>query len=183
MTSFLELARTRQSDRAYDAHRAVEEDKLNRILEAGHLAPSACNAQPWRFVVVTNAELKNKIADATASHVLMMNHFTKQAPVHIVIVEESPNFTSSVGSMIKHTPFSQIDVGIAAAHIALAAADEGLGTCILGWFDEKKVKALLKIPSGKKVSLIITLGYSQQPTREKKRKAIGDVVRYNAYTN
>jgi nitroreductase len=110
-----------------------------------------------------------------------MNHFTKQAPVHIVLVEEKPNFTSSLGGLIKRTHFPTIDIGIAAAHIALAAADEGLGTCILGWFDEKKVRSLLGIPAAKKVALIITLGYSQQDRRVKLRKGVGEVVGYNGY--
>ncbi len=181
MNTFLELVHQRQSDRAYDADKPVEKEKLERILEAARLAPSACNAQPWHFVVVDNAELKNKIADATSSRVLGMNHFTKQAPVHIVVVEESANITSSIGSFVKRKHFPHIDLGIAAAHVSLAAADEGLGTCILGWFDEKKVKKLLEIPSSKKVLLIITLGYSTQPLREKKRKPADEVVSYNKY--
>ena len=176
----LELIKYRQSDRAY-LSTPIEKEKLERILEAGRLAPSACNAQPWKFIVVDNVELKNKIADCTSSKVLGMNHFTKQAPVHIVIVEEKANFTSNAGSLIKNKQFPLIDIGITAEHICLQAAAEGLGSCMLGWFDEKKVKALLHIPKSKRVPLIITLGYPEKETREKRRKNTSDIVSYNIY--
>ncbi|PKP39054.1 MAG: nitroreductase, partial [Bacteroidetes bacterium HGW-Bacteroidetes-15] len=77
------LVTNRQSDRGY-INQPVEKDKLERILEAARIAPSACNAQPWKFIVVDNEELKNKLADTTSSKILGMNHFTKQAPIHIV---------------------------------------------------------------------------------------------------
>ena len=87
MKSFLELAAGRQSDRRFDPDRRVEPEKLARIIEAARLAPSACNSQPWHFIVVDDADTKNRVADAVASKVLGMNHFTKQAPVHILVVE------------------------------------------------------------------------------------------------
>ncbi|MDD4713367.1 MAG: nitroreductase family protein, partial [Bacteroidales bacterium] len=110
-----------------------------------------------------------------------MNPFAHQAPVHIFIVEESANFTSNIGGTVKKKHFPHIDIGIAAAHIILAAAEQGLGSCIVGWFDEKKVKRLLDIPSSKRVLLAITLGYSKKPTMAKKRKNFEDVVSYNKY--
>lgn len=181
MNSFLDLARKRQSDRAFDANRPIEPEKIARILEAAQLAPSACNAQPYRMIVVDEPELKNKVADTTSSKVLGMNHFTKQAPVHIVIVEENPNFTSGIGGVVKDKHFPYIDIGIVAAHITLAAADEGLGSCILGWFDEKKLRSLLNIPARKRILLDVVVGYSTQPLREKKRKSEDKVVGHNKY--
>ena len=181
MNRFIDLASHRQSDRAIYATRAVEPEKIDPILEAAQLAPSACNAQPYRIIVVDEPELKNKVADTTSSKVLGMNHFTKQAPVHMVIVEENPNLTSGIGAVVKDKHFPYIDIGIVAAHITLAAADEGLGSCILGWFDEKKLRALLDIPSRKRILLDIVIGYSTQPLREKKRKHIDKVVGYNKY--
>lgn len=181
MNSFLDLARQRQSDRAFDANRPVEPEKIARILEAAQLAPSACNAQPYRMIVVDEPELKNKVADTTSSKVLGMNHFTKQAPIHIVIVEENPNFTSGIGGVVKDKHFPYIDIGIVAAHITLAAADEGLGSCILGWFDEKKLRSLLNIPARKRILLDVVIGYSTQPLREKKRKNEDKVVGHNKY--
>ncbi|MDR0989369.1 MAG: nitroreductase family protein [Prevotellaceae bacterium] len=177
--NFLELVAARQSDRAYDNSRPVEPEKLERILEAARLAPSACNAQPWRFVVVTDAGLAARVGKATAS--LGMNKFARQAPVHILVVEESANITSMLGAKIKQKYFPLMDIGIVAAHIALAAQSEGLGSCILGWFDEKTIKELTGIPAGKRLLLDITIGYSTKEKRPKARKAMEKVVSYNRY--
>lgn len=181
MERFIDLARRRQSDRAFDATRPVEPEKIARILESAQLAPSACNAQPYRIIVVDEPELKNKVADTTSSKVLGMNHFTKQAPVHMIIVEENPNFTSGIGAVVKDKHFPYIDIGIVASYIALAATDEGLGSCILGWFDEKKLRALLDIPARKRILLDVVIGYSTQPLREKKRKEAHKVIGKNRY--
>lgn len=175
----LELARSRQSDRAYDAARPVEAEKLERILEAARLAPSACNAQPWHFTVVTDPQITRRMGRAAAS--LGMNKFAKDAPVHILITEESANFTSFLGSKIKDKYFPLIDIGIAAAHITLAAEAEGLGSCILGWFDEKAFKALAGIPEGKRILLDIVVGYPTKPKRKKSRKEARKVVSFNKY--
>lgn len=177
---FKSLVLTRQSDRSY-LDQQVETDKLARILECARVSPSACNAQPWHIIVVDDQELKNKIADATSEKILGMNHFTKQAPIHIVIVEEAANFTSNFGSWAKRKHFPLIDIGIIAGHICLAAANEGLGSCMIGWFDETKVKKLLNVSSSKRIQLIITLGYSAQQTRTKIRKPIDKIVSYNGY--
>lgn len=178
---FLELVKQRQSTRAYDTEKAVEQNKIDHILEAGRLSPSACNAQPWHFIVVDDPILKNEIADATSAKMLGMNHFTKQAPVHILIVEEKPNFSSSIGSVLKDKHFAYLDIGIAAAHMCLAAEAEGLGTCMLGWFNESKIRQLLDIPKSKRVLLDIIVGYPAQPVRDKKRKTIDEIVSYNKY--
>ncbi len=178
--SFQELVRKRQSDRAY-ADKPVEPEKIERVLEAARMAPSACNAQPWKMIVVTDPEKRMQIADACTSRALGMNHFSKQAPVQIVLVEENANFTSKFGGMVKQIHYPHLDLGIVAAHICLAAADEGLGTCMLGWLNEKKIRAILDIPGSKKVMLVILLGYSTQETREKKRKKLGEVVSWERY--
>ena len=180
MKSFLELVKSRQSDRAY-LDKAVEIEKINRIIEAAHLAPSACNAQPWKLIVVTDAEKRSQIADAATSKMLSMNHFTKQAPVQIVLVEEEANFTSKVGGWAQDKHYPHIDLGIIASHICLAASDEGLGSCMIGWCNEKKVAKILDIPKNKKVMLVILLGYSAQELREKKRKKLEDIVSWEKY--
>ncbi|MEW5844848.1 MAG: nitroreductase family protein [Bacteroidota bacterium] len=178
---FYNLVQNRQSDRAYDS-RTVDREIILRIIEAARLAPSACNAQPWRFIVVDDPGLKNKLADAAASRVLGINHFTKQAPVHIVIVMEPANLNSNFGSLVKGKTFPLIDIGITAEHICLAAKAEGLGSCMLGWFDELAVKKLLDIPKSRRVPLIITLGYpATDEIRPKRRKSLDDVVSFNKY--
>lgn len=178
---FYNLVRQRQSTRAFDTSRTVDREIINRILEAARLSPSACNAQPWHFVVVDEPELKNKVADAASARLLGMNHFTKQAPVHIVVVEEKVNITSGIGGVIKDKHFAFVDIGIAATHICLAAEAEGLGSCILGWFAETKMKKLLNIPDNRRVILDIVIGYPAQPLREKKRKSADEVISYNTY--
>ena len=176
----LELISGRQSDRKY-SDQPVEKDKLERILEAGRIAPSACNAQPWKFVVVTDNQLRAKIAEAASAKVLGMNSFVGQAQVIIVIVRESPNFSSKIGGTIKRKDYSLIDIGIATENICLQAEAEGIGSCIIGWFDERQIQKLLSIPRSKRVELIITLGYSLSEQREKRRKTRDDVISYNKY--
>ena len=178
---FLEFVSTRQSVRAFDTERQVEKEKIERIVAAARLAPSACNAQPWHLIVVDDPELKNKVADATSARALGMNHFTKQAPVHIALVEEKVNLTSGVGGWVKQKDYAQMDMGVIAAHVILAAHAEGLGSCILGWFNEPKMRELLSIPDTKRVWLDIAVGYSVQPLRQKKRKLMPEVVSYNGY--
>lgn len=175
------IVNNRQSVRGYKPD-MVEKEKLERILEAGRISPSACNAQPWKFIVVDDQELKNKVADATSNRVIGINHFTKQAPVHVVVVLEPANFNSNFGSIMKDKNLPLIDIGIAAAHLCLQATAEGLGTCILGWFNERTIKKLLEIPKSKRVILVITLGYaSSAEIRDKKRKTINEVVSLNKY--
>ncbi|MDL2247515.1 nitroreductase family protein [Bacteroides sp. OttesenSCG-928-J23] len=176
---FLELVASRQSDRVYDKDREVEPEKLERILEAARLAPSACNAQPWKFVVVTDKELAIKVGKATAG--LGMNKFAKDAPVHILVIEESANISSKLGGKVKGKHFPLIDLGIATAHISLAAESEGLGSCILGWFDEAEIKKLTGIPANKRLLLDIVIGYPGKAKRKKIRKAKEKVISYNRY--
>jgi len=176
----LELIKSRQSDRKYsDKH--VENEKLERILEAGRIAPSACNAQPWKFIVVTEPELIRKVADAASAKLLGMNSFVGQAPVHIVVVREKPNFSSKVGGTIKNKDYSLIDIGIASENICLQARAEGLGSCMIGWFDENELRNILSVPRSKRIELIITIGYSLSEQRTKKRKAKEEVVGFNKY--
>ncbi|MDR1718138.1 MAG: nitroreductase family protein [Prevotella sp.] len=178
---FYNLVKQRQSTRAYDTTRTVDREIIARILEAARLAPSACNAQPWHFIVVDEPELKNKVADAASARLLGMNHFTKQAPVHIIVVEEKVNISSGIGGIVKDKHFAFLDIGIAASHICLAAEAEGLGSCILGWFTESKMKKLLNIPDNRRVVLDIVIGYPAQPLREKRRKPVEEVISYNTY--
>ncbi len=177
---FLALSRQRQSDRNY-LDKPVEKETLLRILESARMAPSACNAQPWKVIVVDQPELKNQVADATSDKVIGINHFAKQAPIHLVIVQESANFTSKLGGWIKRKHFPLIDIGIFTEHLCLGAASEGLGSCIIGWFNEPLVKKVLNIPSSKSVALIVLIGYPGKGNRKKMRKEISEIVSYNSY--
>jgi len=160
----------------------VEKDKVERCLEAARLAPSACNAQPWTFVVVDQPELKEQVAQTARASTLGMNKFAAEAPVIIAIVMEPANITSTLGSKIKRKHYPLIDIGIAAEHFCLQAVEEGLGTCMIGWLNEKKAKKLLGVPASKRIPLLISLGYPQEPKdKTKQRKPFDKVVRYNTY--
>jgi nitroreductase len=176
----LDLIVSRQSDRKY-SKKPVEKEKLERIIEAGRMAPSACNAQPWKFVIVDDPGLIDRLAEAASAKIVNMNTFLHQAPVLIVIVRENPNFSSKVGGTIKNKDYSHIDIGIATENICIQATAEGIGSCIIGWFDEKLVRKILHIPSEKRVYLIISLGYSLSEKREKKRKPREITVSFNKY--
>jgi len=176
----LELILRRQSDRKY-SEKPVETEKLDRIIEAGRMAPSACNAQPWKFVVVTDTSLIKRLAQAATEKVTGMNSFVSQAPVLIVIVRENPNLSSKIGGKIKNKDYSHIDIGMAAENLCLQAKAEGLGSCIIGWFVERMIRKILEVPASKRIELIITLGYSMSEYREKKRKPKDVTVSYNKY--
>ena len=175
---FQELILKRQSDRKY-LPTPVEEEKILMCIDAARLSPSACNAQPWTFVVVEDDSLRLEVEKAASG--MGMNNFAVQAPVIIAIVLEKPNFTSKIGSVIKDKEYPLIDIGIAANQFCLQATELGLGTCILGWFDEKKIKKLLNVPSSKRIPILITLGYSDARLRGKTRKPIDKMYKQNKY--
>jgi nitroreductase len=180
--SFLSLVSKRQSVRKY-TDRKVEPEKVRRCLEAARLAPSASNSQPWKFIVVDDPELCKKVAKETYGPLSTFNTFAGQAPVIVAVVIEKMKIITQIGSVLKDREFPLIDIGIAAEHFCLQAAEEGLGTCMLGWFSEEPIKELLKIPKHKRMALLITLGYFPEdyPLREKSRKRFEEVVRYNCY--
>ncbi len=176
--NFEELLLSRQSDRKYE-QRAVEKEKIEKCLRAVRLTPSACNSQPWTFVVVDEPEKLRKVQKAAAN--LGLNRFAPQVPVMVAVVLEKANLTASFGSVIKDKEYPLLDIGMAANNFCMQAAELGLGSCMIGWFDEKKVKEVLDIPSGKRVPLLIALGYSAARQREKIRKPMDKIRRYNSY--
>lgn len=180
--TFHELILKRQSDRLY-IDKPVDRNIIERCIEAGRLAPSASNSQPWTFIVVDEPVLKDKVANKTFGPLKSFNKFVPQAPVIIAIVMEKPKITSELGGRIKKKEYPLLDIGIAAEHICLQAAEEGIGSCMLGWFDEKSVKSLLNIPTKKSIPLLITLGYTPEgyKHREKIRKNKEVILKYNSY--
>lgn len=163
---FSELVRKRQSDRRYE-ERAVPRELVMRCIEAARLAPSACNSQPWHFVAVDDPQLKARLARAAEG--LGMNRFAAEAPVIVAVVLEKMNVTARIGSMLKRKDYSLLDVGIAVEHFCLQAAELGLGTCILGWFDESQAALLLGVPRGRRIPLLVTVAI--RPPRRARRCA------------
>ncbi len=178
MKPFFELIKRRQSTRAY-LEKPVEKEKILQCLEAARLAPSANNQQPWNFVVVDDPQLKNQVADCTAS--LGMNKFASQAPVLVVVVLDKERVISSLGGLVKDKNFCDYDVGMAVNQFCLQAAELDLDTCIMGWFKEEKIKKLLQVDKKRRIALLIALGYSEAPVREKKRKPLEEMSSWNAY--
>jgi nitroreductase len=137
--TFQELIKHRQSVRKYQ-EKKVEQNKIEMIVEAFRLAPSASNSQPWKLIIVDEPELKDKVAQSTFSKTISFNKFAVQAPVLAVLVIEKSKLITQIGGSIKNIEYPQIDIGIAAAHFCLQAAELGLGTCMIGWFNENKIK-------------------------------------------
>lgn len=177
---FLELANLRESVRSYK-NTAVEEDKILKCIEAARLAPSACNAQPWKFIVVNEKDILEDVRKNIYDPVIGINKFVLQAPVLVVVVGEKRNLASSIGSVVKKKDYTSMDVGMAVEHFCLQASELGLGTCIIGWFKNDNIKKRLNIPNNRNIELVISLGYHETIHREKKRKGIKDIVSFNKY--
>ena len=175
---FQALVQKRQSTRKYLTD-SVDKGLIEKCLEAARLAPSACNSQPWHFIVVDDKDKIRTMGEAAAG--LGMNGFAAGVPVIVAVVLEKMNFTAKVGSMLKNKDYCMLDLGIAVEHFCLQAAEDGLGTCILGWFDEKKVARLLGVPKGKRIPLLITVGYPDCDIRKKARKPMGEIASWNSY--
>ena len=173
--NFEEIAKGRQSCRSYDEKRDVEQEKIQSILEAVRLAPSACNGQPYR-ITVCSGDAAKEVAKATMG--MGMNKFAAQAPVLMVISEEPYVRTAAVGAKLKGNDYRSIDIGIAAAYLTAEAAAQGLGTCILGWLDDEKIRKICDLSHP--VRLVITVGYSKEgdSLRPKKRKSLEELTRF-----
>ena len=171
---FMEIAKTRQSCRGYDS-REVEPEKLQAMLEAARLAPSACNGQPFQFTVC-RGETAKKVAAATQG--MGMNKFASEAPVLIVVSEMPYVKSAALGAKVKGNDYRSIDIGIATAYLTAEATAQGLGTCILGWLDDAKIRKICDLEHP--VRLVITLGYAKEgdPLRKKARKELTELVSY-----
>ena len=173
---FMEIANARQSCRSYDETRAVEPEKLQAVLEAARLAPSACNGQPYILTVCTGGKAK-EVALLTRG-MGGMNKFAVQAPVCIVGSEGAYVRTAALGAKVKGNDYRSIDIGILTAYLTAEATAQGLSTCILGWLDDEKIRAVCGTNSATR--LVITLGYAAEgeKLRQKKRKKLGEFVRF-----
>ena len=167
---FLELAKRRCSVRSYQP-RPIEQDRLGRILEAVRQAPSGSNRQPWKFVVVQNAEVRRQLVPACFNQ-----QFIAQAPVVVAGVGLMPERV-----MRCDIPGDPVDLAIALEHLALAATAEGLGTCWIGAFYQDQVRKVLGIPDSAKVVAVMTLGYPADSQSPKGRKPISEIVCYDRW--
>ena len=174
MMNFTEIAENRQSCRSYDGAKAVEQEKLDRILETARLSPSACNGQPYH-ITVCKGDTAKEVAKATQG--MGMNKFASDAPVLLVISEMPYVKTAALGAKVKKNDYRSIDIGILAAYITAEATAQGLGTCILGWLDDGEIRKICNLDGA--VRLVITVGYPTEgdKLRPKKRKNTGELVK------
>lgn len=181
MKDLVELALSRRSVRSYEKKDIAGED-IASCVEAARYAPSACNTQPWKFIIVDDAGKRDEVAATFSSDLYKMNAFASDAAAFIVVVSEKQNLPAWLGGKIRATDFRRIDVGIATSHVVLRAAELGIGTCILGWFDEKALKKILSIPRDKKIELVISMGYpAETEFRERRLKDKKEVISLNSY--
>lgn len=173
--NFTEIANNRQSCRSFDNTKQVEPKKLDAILQSARLSPSACNGQPYHLTVC-QGDAAQSVAKATQS--MGMNKFASDADVMIVISEKPYVRTAAVGAKLKHNDYRSIDIGILSAYITAEATTQGLGSCILGWFDNDKIKTICDLDDD--VRLVICIGYAKEDDklRIKKRKDIDELVTY-----
>jgi nitroreductase len=165
----LESIRKRYSCRAYQ-DKPVEQEKLDCIFEAARLAPSAKNLQDWRFVAVTDKEMKRKLAEAANNQM-----FLERAGVIIVACSNSDELMRCGQAL------GPIDVAIALEHIALQATQLQLATCWIGSFYSEKVRAILDIPSNIAVIELMAVGYPADKPKESKREPIKKILCYEKW--
>jgi len=178
---FFELTKNRQSCRSYKDI-PVEREKMSACVNAARMSPSACNSQPWNFIIVDDVKTAKSISPALRDKILPINKFTENCNAYIIITEESANLSAKLGGKFKDQEFAQMDIGIAAMSISLAATYQGLGSCIIGWFDSKKIAGILNIPKTKRIRLVIAIGYPlSDQIRDKQRKPENEVVHINKW--
>jgi len=187
---FKELVYKRYSCRKFK-NIPVEKEKIIQCIEAARVAPSACNAQPWRFIVYNDPEIKQKVAETATSGLYRFSKFIQAAPVLVMVLAGKGSFLSKMGSLVRNTRFYLMDIGIICEHIILQATELGLGTCYVGWFDEKAVKKLLNMPGNIEIPLIICMGYPDDsyklhdPIRRRAesetRKSVNDILLFNEF--
>lgn len=175
----LETIRQRFSVRSY-ADKPIEDEKLNLILEAGRLAPSATNSQPWHFYVVKNkAKIKEVGSNMPMGTGLFMNSFISKVPIIIVATAGPIDLLHRAASFMVNKKWYFLDIGIALEHMVLIAWELGIGSCWVGIFNEKNVKKSLNIPKNEEVVAMLTLGYPKEGINipQKKRKSLEDIIK------
>jgi nitroreductase len=179
---FMELALKRSSVRSYSGE-GVDRATLDLIAEAVRIAPSASNQQPWKIVYVDDPASREKLARSTFGPSANFNRFALEAPVLAVLCQERPRLLNRVGSLAKRRDWTLVDIGIAAEHLCLRAVELGLGTCMMGWFDERRVKRLLRMPASSRVGLVVAIGHpaASIAARPKNRKTLEEIRSYGSY--
>ncbi|OGV53200.1 MAG: hypothetical protein A2X45_05990 [Lentisphaerae bacterium GWF2_50_93] len=177
--SFLELVKRRRSCRDY-SEAPVPDELIGNCLEAARLAPSACNKQPWRFIVVKDCVLRGRICSEGLLPGIPMP-WTQKAPVIVVLGAETSIVTHTIAPLISKVQYHLVDIGIAGEHFVLAAEAQDLGTCWIGWFNEKKIRRILNLPRSFQILSLISLGYPASPlelVQDSSRMKIEEIAKF-----
>ncbi|MCX5782645.1 MAG: nitroreductase family protein [Elusimicrobia bacterium] len=174
MESLSELINKRRSIRKY-LEREVEKEKIESLIESARMAPSACNAQPWRIVVVKDKKLKDELIAKGLGGFVVPNSWAKTAPVIVVVCSDLSFFTHTMAERVQGVQYHLIDIGICMEHMALKAVELGLGTCYIGWFNGKQILKMLNLPSSWKVECLLTLGYPAEIPDATPRKPLNEI--------
>lgn len=180
---FKDVIHSRYSYRRYD-ERPVPREKLTAIVEAAQLAPSGCNLQRWRFIIVDDPDKKAQLAEALTYPEYRLNTFTCRVPAFIVIVKQRVEIPAASANIIGDTDKGlwDKDIGIAAAYITLAATDMGLGSVILGRFRQEVIREALDIPGDLDIGLVVGVGYPQEPkSGPHSRRDLSEIMGINSY--
>ncbi len=178
---FRDLVRSRRSCRAYAPDRPVPEQTLLACLEAARLAPSACNKQPWRFVVIRAPERRRELC----RHGLLpglRRDWIEAAPVLVVLAAERELITHRLAPGVSGIPYWLLDLGIAGEHFVLAAAAHGLGTCWIGWIREKGIRKVIRAPRSVRIVALFTVGYPAEPLPPPRpRRPLAEIVAFEQW--
>ncbi|MCD6516395.1 MAG: nitroreductase family protein [Candidatus Aminicenantes bacterium] len=179
MTPFLRIVTQRKSIRRFNK-KQVDRKEILKCLEAARLAPSAENAQPWRYLVIDDPAVKRRYEKEAFSGIYSVSKFAKEAPVFILVMARMNVITHRIGRQIQKIQFHLIDIGISGEHLVLQAEELGIGTCWMGWFNVRKTRKFFNIPKKYKIVALIAMGrYDKRPSRERKRKKMQEVVWFN----
>jgi nitroreductase len=178
----MSIIQERRSVRTFDPDRDVEQEKLEIMLEAARLAPSSNNTQPWHFVVVRNPDVRKKLS-AAAPAGLATNKWMAKAPVIIVCCVQPALLEHRAIGQLMDKQWYVMDVAIAVEHMVLAAQEQGLGTCWLGWIDERKVRRAVGAPRDVRIAALLPVGYPKNGKwpPAKKRKPMQEVVSWDKF--
>jgi nitroreductase len=178
-TPFQRLLRRRRSIRRY-LETPVEPEKVRACLEAARIAPSSHNAQPWRFVVVDDASLKDRLATAAFSGIYGVSKFAAKAPVLVVLLAKRDFVAHHLGARFQKVPYFLIDMGIAGEHFVLQAEEMGLATCWMGWINYRRIRKVLRVPRKFMIVAMLPLGYAEKrPQREPPRRTLEEIAFFN----
>lgn len=178
-----QIIRQRRSVRKF-ANKPVEREKINACLEAARLAPSACNSQPWHYIVIDDPAVKEAFCKEAFGGIYSLSQWAAAAPVLVAVVSDRGNFTSRLGNYFRRTEFYLVDQGISGEHFVLRAHDLGLGTCWIGWLNSDKAEKFFHLPKGKKIEHLLAVGYPAPQAAEAKehpRKSLAEIASFNEY--